>query len=73
MTMHARPKKAERDRLLYSIAVAWRQAWGEDASTGEDDLPPAKTGGWDPCFKAGPCPCSSPCIWVAPLTLPDGA
>jgi hypothetical protein len=24
-------------------------------------------GNWEPCFKPGPCPCSSPCAWVAPL------
>jgi hypothetical protein len=22
-------------------------------------------GGWDPCFKPGPCPCPNPCKWVA--------
>jgi hypothetical protein len=28
-------------------------------------------GTWDPCFKAGPCPCPNPCKWVAELACPD--
>ena len=45
----------------------------ENIPTGpEEDLPPVKIGGWDPCFKAGPCPCSSLCRWAEPLILPDG-
>jgi hypothetical protein len=27
-------------------------------------------GEWDPCFKPGPCPCSTPCKWVVALALP---
>ena len=45
---------------------------GDTPTDPENDLPPAKIGNWDPCFKAGPCPCSSPCEWVEPLVLPGG-
>lgn len=35
--------------------------------TTEIEVPVGK---WVPCFKAGPCPCASPCIWVVALTPP---
>jgi hypothetical protein len=30
-------------------------------------VPKVGIGEWDTCFKPGPCPCSNPCTWVAPL------
>jgi hypothetical protein len=70
MTAQPGPKKAERDRLLYNIAVAWLATRDGDALAeeapwfGKDANPPEPL-----CEKLERCPCDSPCLAMSQMFL----